>query len=88
MRKSRFTEEQIIQAIKRMDAGLSAADVGRELGINQYTLYRWKKKYGGLDVSDAQKLRQLEHENSRLKRMVADQALDIDALKVALGKNA
>lgn len=88
MRKSRFTEEQIIQAIKRMDAGLSAADVGRELGINQYTLYRWKKKYGGLDVSDAQKLRHLEHENSRLKRMVADQALDIDALKVALGKNA
>lgn len=88
MRKSRFTEEQIIAAIKRVDAGMSAADVGRELGVNQYTLYRWKKKYGGLDVGDAQKLRQLQDENSRLKRMVADQALDIDALKVALGKNA
>lgn len=88
MRKSRFTEEQIIAAVKRVDAGMSAADVGRELGVNQYTLYRWKKKYGGLDVGDAQKLRQLQDENSRLKRMVADQALDIDALKVALGKNA
>lgn len=88
MRKSRFSEEQIIAAIKRVDAGMSAADVGRELGVNQYTLYRWKKKYGGLDVGDAQKLRQLQDENSRLKRMVADQALDIDALKVALGKNA
>jgi putative transposase len=88
MRKSRFSEEQIIQAIKRMDAGLSAADVGRELGVNQYTLYRWKKKYGGLEVSDARRLRQLEDENSKLKRMVAEQALDIDALKVALGKNS
>lgn len=88
MRKSRFTEEQIIAAIKRVDAGMSAADVGRELGVNQYTLYRWKKKYGGLDAGDAQKLRHLQDENSRLKRMVADQALDIDALKVALGKNA
>lgn len=88
MRKSRFSEEQIIQAIKRMDAGLSAVDVGRELGVNQYTLYRWKKKYGGLEVSDARRLRQLEDENSKLKRMVAEQALDIDALKVALGKNS
>lgn len=88
MRNSRFTEEQIIAAIKRVDAGMSAADVGRELGVNQYTLYRWKKKYGGLDVGNAQKLRQLQDENSRLKRMVADQVLDIDALKVALGKNA
>ena len=88
MRKSRFSEEQIIQAIKRMDAGLSAADLGRELGVNQYTLYRWKKKYGGLEVSDARRLRQLEDENSKLKRMVAEQALDIDALKVALGKNS
>lgn len=88
MRKSRFTEEQIIQALKRVDAGMTAADVGRELGVNQYTIYRWKKQYGGLDVSDAKKLRQLQEENSKLKRMVADQALDIDALKVALGKNA
>ncbi|HXC52750.1 MAG TPA: transposase [Candidatus Limnocylindrales bacterium] len=87
MRKSRFSDEQILQAIKRVDAGMSAADVGRELGVNQYTIYRWKKKYGGLDVSDAQTLRQLQDENGRLKRMVADQALDIDALKVALGKN-
>lgn len=88
MRKSRFSEEQIIQALKRMDAGMSAAEVGRELGVNQYTLYRWKKKYGGLEVADAKKLKQLQDENTRLKRMVADQALDIDALKVALGKNS
>ena len=88
MRKSRFSEEQIIQAIKRMDAGVSAADVGRELGVNQYTLYRWKRKYGGLEVNDARKLRQLEEENSRLKGIVAEQTLDIDALKVALGKNS
>jgi putative transposase len=88
MRKSRFSEEQIIQAIKRMDAGLSAADIGRELGVNQYTLYRWKKKYSGLEVSEARRLRQLEDENSKLKRIVAEQTLDIDALKVALGKNS
>ena len=68
MRKSRFSEEQIIGAIKRMDAGVSAADLGRELGVNQYTLYRWKRKYGGLEVSDARKLCQLEDENARLKR--------------------
>ena len=88
MRKSRFSEEQIIQAIKRMDAGVSAADIGRELGVNAFTLYRWKKKYGGLEVNDARKLRQLEDENARLKRIVAEQTLDIDALKVALGKNS
>ena len=88
MRKSRFSEEQIIQAIKRMDAGVSAADIGRELGVNQFTLYRWKRKYSGLEVNDARKLRQLEDENSRLKRIVAEQTLDIDALKVALGKNS
>ena len=88
MRKSRFSEEQIIQAIKRMDAGLSAADIGRELGVNQYALYRWKKKYSGLEVSEAKRLRQLEDENSKLKRIVAEQTLDIDALKVALGKNS
>ena len=87
MRKSRFTEEQIIQAIQRVDAGMSAAAVGRELGVNEYTIYRWKRKYGGLEVNDARKLKQLEDENARLKRMVAEQALDIDALKVALGKN-
>ena len=88
MRRSRFSEEQIIQAIKRMDAGLSAADPGRELGVNQYTLYRWKKKYSGLEVSEAKRLRQLEDENQKLKRIVAEQTLDIDALKVALGKNS
>jgi putative transposase len=67
---------------------MSAADVGRRFGVNQYTLYRWKKEHGGLDVGDAQKLRAFQEENSRLKRMVVDQALDIDALGVALGKNA
>ena len=86
MRRSRFSEEQIIQAIKRMDAGLSASDLGRELGVNQYTLYRWKKQYGGLEVSEARRLKGLEDENRRLKRVVADQALNLQVLKDALGK--
>jgi len=88
MRKSRFTEEQVIQAIKRVDAGLAVTAICRELGISEHTFYRWKKKYGGMDVTDAPRLRQLEDENARLKRIVADKELDIEALKVALGKNA
>ena len=88
MRKSRFSEEQIIQAIKRVDAGLAVTGICRELGISEHTFYRWKKKYGGMDVTDARRLRQLEDENARLKRIVADKELDIEALKVALRKNA
>ncbi len=79
--KKRFTEEQIIGALGRMSSGLTAKELSRELGVSQQTLYHWKKKFGGMDVSEARRLRSLELENSRLKRLVADQALDIVMLK-------
>lgn len=66
---------------------MATADICRDLGISEQTWYRWKKKYGGMDVDDARRLRQLEDENGRLKRLLAEKELDIEALKVALGKN-
>jgi putative transposase len=87
MRKSRFTEEQIIAALKEHTAGMPARELGRRLGVGVETLYRWKRKYGGMEVSEARRLRALEDENRRLKRIVADQALDITALKDVLSKN-
>ena len=86
MRKRRFSEEQIIGVLKQAEAGIPASDLCRQHGISENTLYRWKSKYSGMDVSDAKKLRQLEEENLRLKRVVADQALDIVMLKDVLGK--
>lgn len=68
-RKSSFNEEQIIRALKEVDAGAKAADVCRRLGVTETTFYRWKSKYGGMDVSDAKRLKQLEDENRRLKQM-------------------
>lgn len=85
-RKSQYTEEQIIRALKEVDAGAKASDVCRRIGISEQTFYRWKSKYGGMDVSDAKRLRQLEDENSRLKRLLADQLLDNAALKAVLAK--
>ena len=87
MRRSRFTEEQIVGILKEQEAGVSTAEVCRRHGISDQTFYSWKKKYGGLDVSDAKRLRQLEEENSRLKRLVADQALDNVMLRELLRKN-
>lgn len=79
--KKRFTEEQIIKAVRRVDAGESVKVISRELGVTPTTVYIWRKKFSGMDVSEAKKMRALESENSRLKRLVADQALDIAMLK-------
>lgn len=81
MKKSRFTDEQIIGALKRLDGGQPGKDVARDLGVNVQTLYRWRKKFGGMEVSDARRLRQLEDENRRLKRLVADLTLDKQMLQ-------
>jgi len=81
MKKSRFTEEQIIGALKQLDGGIPAKDVARDLGVNTQTLYRWRRKFGGMEVSDARRLKQLEDENRRLKRLVADLTLDKQMLQ-------
>jgi putative transposase len=85
MRKSRFTEEQKVAAIKEAEAGANVRELCRRLGVSRETLYAWKRKYGGMEVSDAKRLKQLEDENRRLKRIVADQALNLQALKDVLG---
>jgi putative transposase len=86
MRRSRFTEEQIIGILKEALAGAKVGDLVRKHGISEHTFYRWKAKYGGMEVSDARRLRQLEEENRRLKTAVADLTLDNQALKAVLGK--
>jgi len=83
----RHSEAQIIEALKQMAAGRKAAEVGRELGVSKHTIYAWKAKYGGLEVSEAQRLRQLEDENRRLKKLVADLSLDKDMLQAVIRKN-
>lgn len=79
--KQRFTEDQIISAVKKLEAGITAKELSRELGVTQQTLYHWKKKFGGMDVSEARRKKALEAENAKLKRLVAEQALDIIMLK-------
>ena len=86
-KRSRFTDEQIIAALKEHAAGTPAKELCRRLGVGVETLYRWKRKYGGLEVSEARRLHALEDENRRLKRIVADLALDNAALKDVLSKN-
>ena len=85
-RPSGCTEEQIIRALKEVDAGAKVGDVCRRVGVTEKTFYRWRAKFGGMEVSDAKRLRQLEDENERLKKIVAEQALDNQALKAVLAK--
>jgi putative transposase len=87
MRKSRFTEEQIIGVLGEHERGLTTAEVCRRHGISSATLYKWKARYGGLDVSDARKLKALDDENRRLKKLLAESMLDNAVLKDLLGKN-
>ncbi len=87
MKGKRFSEEQIIGILKESDAGMKTGDLCRQYGISQNTYYKWKSKFGGMEVSDARKLRHIEDENQKLKRIVANQALDIDALKAINAKN-
>lgn len=87
MRRSRYTEEQIVALLKEQEAGVRTEELCRRQGISQQTFYRWKAKYGGLEAGDAQRLKALEDENRRLKRLVADLALDNAALKDVLSKN-
>ena len=87
MRRTRFSEEQIIGVLKEVEAGVSVAEVSRKYGITEQTYYRWKSKFGGMEVNDARRLRALEQENGRLKRMVADLLLDNQVLKELNAKN-
>ena len=86
MKRSRFSDEQIIAIVKEQEAGLKTADVCRKHGISDATFYKWKARYGGLEVSEARRLKALEDENARLKRLLADAMLDNAALKEIAGK--
>lgn len=87
MSKSKHTEAQMIGALKQLEAGRKAEDVAREMGVSKHTIYAWKAKYGGMDVSEAQETRQLRDENARLKKLVADLSLDKEALQSVIEKN-
>ena len=86
MKKSKFSDSQIIEALKRVEGGLSVPELCRELGISSATFYKWRAKYGGLDVSMMARMKELEAENARLKKMYAEERLKADLLKEYLGK--
>ena len=86
MKRNRFSEEQIIGILREHEAGAKAGDIGRKHGISEATLYNWKAKFGGMDASDAKRLRALEEENNKLKRLLAETMLDNTALKELLSK--
>jgi putative transposase len=86
MKKKRFTEAQIVSILHQHEAGKSVKDIAREHGISEPTFYNWKAKYGGMEISDVKRMKDLEEENARLKRIVANQTLEIDAIKTVLEK--
>jgi putative transposase len=86
MKRTRFTETQIVRALKELEGGRSADDLSREMDISKATLYRWKSKYGGMESSDVKRLKDLEEENARLKRMYAELSLDHTILKDVISK--
>jgi putative transposase len=87
MKRSRFSDEQIIGILKEHRAGLSASELCRKYGISDATFYKWRSKYGGMEVSEAKRLKSLEEENAKLKRLLADAMLDVSTLREMLGKN-
>lgn len=87
MKKSRFSEEQIIGILKEHQAGIAVAEICRKHGISDATFYAWRSKYGGLEVSDAKRLKSLGEENRKLKKLLAESMLDVATLREALGKN-
>lgn len=86
MKRGRFSEERIIGILKEHEAGVSVTDLGRKRGVSDASIYKWKAKFGGMEVSEAERLKTLEDENTRLKRLLADAMLDNAALKDLLGK--
>jgi putative transposase len=87
MKRSKFTEEQIIGVLKEHQAGLSAAELCRKHGISDATFYNWRSKFGGMEVSEAKRLKQLEDENAKLKKLLAESVMDVSTLREMLGKN-
>ena len=87
MKRSRFSEEQIIRILKEHQAGLGAKELCRKHGVSDATFYKWRSKYGGMEVPDVKKLKSLEAENAKLKKLLAEQMMDVSTLKEMLGKN-